>query len=137
MATPERRTAPSVPAPATAAATGPVGPVPVVAPLGWLVILSAGIGLVLASWLLFGVEASGMWAGYRVGFIGTIAIAAAMALNTTMPAKPALGLIGLCGIILVICGVFVDQGTTVMITELVGGAGLLVGAGLYVSGRKS
>ncbi|MBZ5738985.1 hypothetical protein [Nocardioides mangrovi] len=136
MATPERRTAPSVPAhPSTSAV--PAGPVPVVAPAGWMLILVSGIGMVLASWTLFGVEASGMWAGYRVGFIGTVVIICAMLLNTSLPAKPTLGLLGLLGILTVLFGVFIDQGKTVMLTELIGGAALLVGTGLYGAGRKS
>lgn len=136
MATPERRTAPSVPAhPTTAVA--PTGPIPVVAPAGWMLVLVAGIGMVLASWTIFGVEADGMWAGYRVGFIGTVVVVCAMALNSSLPAKPTLGLLGLLGIGSILFGVFIDQGHSVMLTELIGGAAILVGCGLYGSGRKA
>lgn len=136
MATPERRTAPSVPA-RTSVVTAPAGPVPVVAPAGWLLILATGVGLVLASWTLFGTSASGMWAGYRVGFIGTIVILCAMALNTTLPKQPTLGLLGLLGIGLILFSVFIDQGRTVTLTEAIGGGALIVGTGLQASGRRA
>lgn len=108
-----------------------------VAPFGWILILATGIGLVLASWLLFGTTEAGMWAGYRVGFIGMIVILAAMALNTSLPKQPTLGLVGLLGIGLILFSVFIDQGHTVFVTELVGGGLLVVGSGLYASGRKA
>lgn len=135
MATPERRTAPGTPALPTGSAA-PAGPVPVVAPFGWLVILFAGIGLVLATWLVYGTGADGMWAGYRDGFIGTIVIICAMALNTSVSRQPVLALVGLAGILLVLFGVFIDDGQAVMIAELVAGAAMIVGAGLYGSGRR-
>lgn len=134
MATPERRTAPSVPA-HPVAATVPAGPVPVVRPVGWLVVLSAGLGIVLASWTLYGTDAAGMWAGYRGGFIGTIVVVCAMALNTSLPKQPILGLIGLCGIVLILSAVFIDQGRTVFLSEIIAGPAMLVGAGLYTAGR--
>jgi len=136
MATPERRTAPGTPALSTGVPAA-AGPVPVMAPLGWVLILVAGIGLILASWLLYGQEASGMWAGYRDGIIGTVVILAAMALNTSLPAKPALGLLGLCGVLLVLFAVFLDDTTKIFVTELVGGIVLLVGTGLQAAaGRR-
>lgn len=135
MATPERRTAPGTPAVPTA---GPVasGPVPVMSPLGWVLILASGIGLILASWLIYGNEADGMWAGYRDGIIGTIVVLAAMALNTTLPKQPTLGLLGLCGILLILFAVFLDNETAVLVSELVAGIVLLIGTGLYASGRR-
>ena len=136
MATPERRTAPGTPA-LPSGAQAPVGPVPVVSPVGWLVVLFAGIGVVLATWMVYGKGADGMWAGYRDGFTATIVIVCALALNTSLPKAPALGLIGLSGILLILFGVFIDDGLTVAITEVVGGAAMLVGAGLYAAGRKA
>jgi hypothetical protein len=135
MATPERRTAPGTPAIPTGA-PAPAGPVPVMAPLGWLLILASGIGLILSTWLLYGTEYDGMWAGYRDGFIGTIVVLAAMALNSSLPKAPALGLVGLCGILLILFAVFLDNSTHVFISELVAGIGMLVGVGLYASGRR-
>ncbi len=129
MATPERRTAPGTPALSTAPAAA-AGPVPVVAPFGWLLILASGIGLILASWLLYGTTADGMWAGYRDGIIGTIVIISAMGLRTSVSPRPILALTGLCGILLVLFAVFLDDGGTIFINELLFGVMLLVGTGL-------
>lgn len=132
MATPERRTTstPAVPTSPTAS-----GPVPVMGPLGWVVILSAGIGLILASWLLYGTEYDGMWAGYRDGVIATVVVVAAMALNTSLPQQPFLGLVGLAGILLVLFAVFLDNDTKVFLSELISGVAMIAGAGLYATGR--
>lgn len=134
MATPERRTAPGTPAVPTAA---PVvsGPVPVMAPFGWLLIISAGIGLIMATWLAYGTDYDGMWAGYRDGIIGTVVVLCAMALNTSLPQRPVLGLLGLSGILLILFSVFLENETAVFISELSTGVVLLVGTGLYASGR--
>ena len=136
MATPERRTAPGTPALPTGA-PAMSGPVPVMAPLGWLLILTAGTGLILASWLVYGAEASGMWAGYRDGIIGTVVVLAGMGLNSSLPKQPLLGLCGLSGILLILFAVFLENETAVFISELASGIVLLVGVGLYASGRRS
>jgi hypothetical protein len=136
MATPERRTAPGTPAVSTGAPAA-AGPVPVMAPFGWLLILAAGTGLILASWLLYGAEATGMWAGYRDGIIGTVVVLAGMGLNSSLPKAPLLGVCGVSGILLVLFAVFLDNETAVFVSELVGGIVLLVGVGLYASGRRS
>lgn len=132
MATPERRTdqLPALPQ------SSPGSPVPVAAPLGWALSVAAGIGLILASWLLYGTSADGMWAGYRDGIIGTVVLLAAMALNTTLPKRPAIGLLGLCGALLVLFAVFINEGQAVFITELAGGVVLLVGTALLAAGRR-
>ena len=135
MATPERRTATGTPA-VPVAAQAPAGPVPVMGPLGWLLIMGSGVGLILASWLLYGTEYDGMWAGYRDGIIATIVVIAAMALNTTLPKQPILGLLGVCGILLILFAVFLDNETAVFISEIVAGVVLLSGVALYTSGRK-
>ena len=135
MATPERRTAPGTPVVHSGAPVAS-GPVPVMAPLGWLLILVSGIGLILASWLLYGTTADGMWAGYRDGVIGTTVLLSAMALNSSLPAKPFLGICGLAGILLILFAVFLDDATAVFVSELVAGIGILVGVGLYTSGRR-
>jgi hypothetical protein len=131
MATPERRTT-NLPAVATPAA----GPVPVVGPLGWVLTLAAGIGLILATWVLYPGDYDGMWAGYRDGIIGTVVILAAMVLNTSLPAKPALGVLGLCGVLLVLFAVFLDDSTKVFVTELTAGIVLLVGTGMQASASR-
>lgn len=135
MATPERRTAPGTPA-VPAATQAAAGPVPVVGPFGWLLIMSAGVGLILATWLLYGTQYDGMWAGYRDGVIGTTVVVAGMALNTTLPKQPIVGLLGLCGILLILFAVFLDNETVVFLSELVAGVVLLAGVALYTSGRK-
>lgn len=135
MATPEHRTTPGTPA-VPAAAPAAAGPVPVMGPLGWLLILSAGAGLVIATWLLYGNEYDGMWAGYRDGIIGTIVVLGAMALNTTLPKQPILGLLGVSGILLILFAVFLDNETAVFVSELVAGVLLLAGVALYTSGRR-
>ncbi|MEP9365123.1 hypothetical protein ABLE68_19320 [Nocardioides sp. CN2-186] len=136
MATPERRTAPGTPVVHTAPASAS-GPVPVLAPFGWVLILVSGIGLILASWLLYGNEASGMWAGYWAGIIGTVVVLAAMALNTSLPEKPTLALLGLCGVLLILFALFLDDEQVVVVTELLAGIGLLAGVGLRVVGTRS
>lgn len=100
------------------------------APFGWLLIVVSGLGLIMATWLLYGTSEDGMWAGYRDGLIGTVVIISAMALRTTLPAKPILGITGLCGILLVLFAVFLDDGGAIFISELAAGVGLLVGTGL-------
>jgi hypothetical protein len=136
MATPERRTVPGSPA-VPVAAQAAAGPVPVMGPLGWLLIVGAGVGLILATWTLYGTGATGMWAGYRDGVTATVVVIAAMALNTTLPRQPILGVLGLCGILLILFAVFIDDGTVVFISEIVAGVVLLAGVALYSSGRRS
>ena len=134
MSTPVKPSGSSVPA--VAAPAAPLEPVPVLAPFGWTLILSSGIGLMLATWLLYPLDAAGMWAGYHDGFIATIVIACALALHTSLPKKPTLGLLGLCGILLVLFGLFLDNPTKVAISEVVAGGLLLAGTALYASGHR-
>lgn len=135
MSTPVKPSGSSVPA-VPAAPAAPLEPVPVVAPFGWILILTAGIGLILATWLLYPIDYDGMWAGYRDGFIATIVVLAALALNTSLPTRPVLGLLGLCGILLVLFGLFLDNPTKVMVSEVTFGALLLAGTALYGSGHR-
>ena len=128
MATPARRT--EIPGPS------PAGPVPVLAPVGWMLTLGAGITLILASWLLYPTDYDGMWAGYRDGFIGTVVIVASMVLRTTLPKRPVLGLLGLLGIALVLFAVFVSEGTDVFVVELVAGIALLVGTAFQAGSER-
>ena len=134
MSTPVKRpdATPAVPAaPAT-----PLEPVQVVRPFGWILIVAAGVGVVLATWLLYGTEAHGMWAGYRDGFTATVVLVCAMALNSTLPKRPFLGVVALAGILLILFAVFLDNSTQVFVTELVGGAAMLAGAILYGAGDR-
>ena len=134
MATPVQRTS-HVPA-HTAADHSSAEPVPVVAPLGWLLALVGGIGLVLATWLIYPIDDDGMWAGYRGGVIGTVVILAAMSLRTSLPARPAIGLIGLSGVLLVFFAVFLDNAHRVLVSELAAGIVLLLAAGLQAAGPR-
>ncbi|WP_133058890.1 MULTISPECIES: hypothetical protein [unclassified Nocardioides] len=135
MATPVRRPSASVPATPTSGYT-PAAPVPVVAPFGWILALSAGIGLVLATWVLYPIDYDGMWAGYRDGIIGTLVIIAAMWLRSSLPAAPALGLIGLCGVAAVLFAVFLDNSTKVFVAELAAGIVMLVSAAFQASALR-
>ena len=134
MSTPVKRpdATPAVPA----APAAPLEPIPVVRPFGWILIVASGIGVVLATWLIYGTEAEGMWAGYRDGFTATVVLVCAMGLNTTLPKRPLLGIIALAGILLILFAVFLDNTTQVFVTELVGGAAMLAGAILYGAGDR-
>ncbi len=135
MSTPVKRpeATPAVPA----APAAPLEPVQVVKPFGWLLIVASSIGVILATWLLYGVEAEGMWAGYRDGFTATVVLVCAMALNSSLPKRPFLGIIALAGILLILFGVFLDDTiTAVTVTELGGGALMLAGAILYGAGDR-
>jgi hypothetical protein len=138
MATPVQRTS-HVPASSAAHPTTghqPVEAVPVVAPLGWVLAISGAVGLLLATWLVYPIDYDGMWAGYRGGIIGTVALVAAMSLRTSLPARPAIGLIGLCGVLLVLFGVFLDNPHRVLVSELAAGVVLMLAAGLLAAGSS-
>lgn len=131
MATPVRRPSASVPATYT-----PAAPVPVVAPFGWILALAAGIGLILATWMLYPTDYDGMWAGYRDGIIGTLVIIAAMWLRSSLPTAPALGLIGLCGVAAVLFAVFLDNSTKIFVSELTAGIVMLVAVAFQASALR-
>jgi hypothetical protein len=114
----------------------PAEPVSVVGPLGWILVLTSGIGLLLATWMLYPTDYDGMWAGYRDSLIATVVILGAMALNTSLPKRPTLGLLGLSGILLVLFGVFLDNPTEVFLAEVVSGALVLAGAGMIAAGLR-
>ena len=136
MATPDRRPSASVPATYTPGTYTPATPVPVVAPFGWILALAAGIGLVFATWVLYPATAEGMWAGYRDGIMGTLVIIAAMWLRSSLPAAPALVLIGLCGVAAVLFGLFLDDTTVIFVSELVAGILMMLGAALQAGALR-
>ena len=79
-----------------------------------------------------------MWAGYRDGIIGTVVVLAAMGARTArcpkQPlARPAAVWPASCSILF---AVFLDNETAVFVSELVAGIVLLVGVGLFASGRR-
>jgi hypothetical protein len=135
MSTPVKPSGSSVPA-VPSAPVAPLEPVPVVGPFGWTLILTAGIGLILATWLLYPIDYDGMWAGYRDGVIATVVVLAGMGLNTSLPKRPQLVVLGLCGILLVLFGIFLDNPTKVLISEVAAGGVLLAGTALYASGHR-
>jgi len=135
MATPVKAGS-NVPATATTTTIVPAEPVHVVGPFGWVLILVSGIGMILATWMLYPPDAEGMWAGYYDGFMATIVVVCAMALRTTLPKQPLLAICGLCGILFVLFGVFLDNSTWVTVAELAFGALLLIGTGLYAAGTR-
>ncbi len=134
MATPVQRTS-HVPV-HPSADLPPAEPVPVIAPFGWLLALVGGVGLLLATWLIYPIDYDGMWAGYRGNLIGTVVVVAAMWLRTSLPARPAIGVIGLCGVLLVLFAVFLDNSQRVLVSELAAGIVLLLGAGLQAAGPQ-
>ena len=136
MATPVQRTShvPASPAAHPTTDHTPVEPLPVAGPVGWVLALSGAVGLLLATWLVYPLDYDGMWAGYRGSLIGTVVIVAVMWLRSSFPAMPAVGLIGICGALLVLFGVFLDNPTAVTVSELSAGVVLLLAAGLLASG---
>lgn len=114
----------------------PAEPVHVVGPFGWVLVLAAGIGMILATWLLYPTDAEGMWAGYYDGFMATIVVLCAMALRTSLPKQPILGVLGICGILFVLFGVFLDNSTWVFVSEVVFGGLLLAGTGMVAAGER-
>lgn len=122
--------------PATATPITPAEPVHVVGPFGWVLILASGIGLILATWLLYPLDAEGMWAGYRDGFTATIVVVCAMALTSSLPKRPIIGILGIAGILLVLFGVFLDDSHVIFLSEVIAGAVLLAGTGMYAAGHR-
>lgn len=108
--------------------TQPTGPVPVAAPFGWMLMLGGAIGLLFASWVLYGRDAHSMWAGYRDLTFATVVIVCALSLRSSLAAKPAIGVAALSGLALILLGVFAADHTVIQISEIVGGAVILFGA---------
>ena len=135
MSTPVQRPESSTPA-LPVAPPPPLEPVRVVAPFGWVLIVGAAVGIIIATWVLYPTDGTGMWAGYRDGFMATICLASACALNTSLPKRPFLGVIGLCGVLMVLLAVFLDDPTVIFVTEIVGGGVLIAGALLYGAGDR-
>jgi hypothetical protein len=135
MATPVKRDS-NLPAQHTQSPYTPAAPVPVVEPFGWMLALAAGIGLILATWMLYPIDYDGMWAGYRDGVIATVVVVAALALRTSLARGPALAVLALSGVLLVLFAVFLDNPTKVFVCELTAGIVLLVGTGLQAAGSR-
>ena len=111
-------------------------PAPVLAPLGWVVVLVASSFAVFATWYLFPIDAEGMWAGYRTGMVATAAVLLALALRTSLPRTPVVALIGLCGALLVLFALVYNTTTAIFVTEIGGGVAIVLGAVMCALGRK-
>lgn len=135
MSTPVQRPEAATPAVPVAPAERR-GPVPVVAPLGWVLIVAASVSIIIATWVLYPIDGTGMWAGYRDGFMATICLACALALNTTLPKAPFLAIIGFCGVLMILLAVALDDPTTIFLTEVIGGSVLVAGTLLYAAGSR-
>jgi hypothetical protein len=126
----------SAPATFDRAAYATTTPSPVAGPLGWVLVLAAGIGLMLASWTIYPTDYDGMWAGYRDGLIATVAVIAALALRSSLAGRVSLAVLALCGLLLVLFAVFLDNTHVVFVSELAAGIVLLVGTALQAGGAR-
>lgn len=137
MSTPVRRTdAPTTPA-TVEPTLAPVEPLPpVVAPLGWLITLSGSIALLLCAWLIFPNDHDGMYDGYRASILATVVLIATLALKVDIARIPLLAIIGLCGLASLLAGIFQDSATGTMISEIGGGAAILIGVAMMASSPK-
>jgi hypothetical protein len=129
-------TTPAKPSDVSAPAVPAYEPVPVLAPFGWLVVMSAGALIVLSTWFVYPNDADGMWAGYRDGMVSTAIVLGAFVLRTRVAHTVALGVIGLGGALLVLFSLVYDDPTTIFVTELGGGVLVLLGVLLSASGRR-
>lgn len=129
-------TTPAKPSDVTAPAAAAYQPVPVLAPFGWMLVLSAGMLVVLSTWFMYPQDADGMWAGYRGGMVATAVVLASFVLRTRASHRPALAVIGLGGALLILFSLVYDDSTTIFVTELGGGVLVLLGALFSASGRR-
>lgn len=129
-------TTPAKPSDVTAPAAAAYQPVPVLAPLGWVLVLTTGILVVTSTWYVYPQDAAGMWAGYRGGMVATVVVLASFVLRTRVSPGPAIGVIGLGGALLILFALIYDDPTSIFVTELGGGVLILLGALLCAAGRR-
>lgn len=129
-------TTPAKPSDVTAPAAAAYQPVPVLAPLGWALVLTTGILVVISTWYIYPQDAAGMWAGYRGGMVATVVVLASFVLRTRVSPAPAIGVIGLGGALLILFALIYDDPTSIFVTELGGGVLILLGALLCAAGRR-
>lgn len=132
MSLPVSRPEASTPAtPETVTQQPYVAPPPVAGPLGWALALGAATALLLSSWMLYSTATpDGMWSGYISQSFALVIILAALSLKVDLPAAPAIGVLFLCGIGLVLVGIFANSSTTVMVSDLSAGIVVLIAATL-------
>jgi hypothetical protein len=105
--------------------------------LGWLLTMLSALGaLVGGSWLWFPQDSVGMWAGYWVSACSTIAIFGALSLRTSLPKALGLAAIVVAGGVLVLLGALRDYPTSISVTMILGGAGMVLGALMQVDRRR-
>ncbi|WP_244928184.1 hypothetical protein [Nocardioides sp. W7] len=129
-------TTPAKPSDVTAPAAAAYEPVPVLAPLGWVLVLITGLLVVISTWYVYPQDAEAMWAGYRGGMVATVVVVASFVLRTRVNHAPAIAVIGLGGALLILFALVYDDTTSIFVTELGGGVLILLGALLCASGRR-
>lgn len=103
--------------------------------IGWVLIVAASSGVMLAAWMLFGLEADGMWAGYWASMLGSFALLGACLLRTTLPAAAGLALTGANGAGLILVGIVQGYSAIITIPLIAGGALIVAGTALTASSR--
>ena len=111
----------------------PYTPAEAVSSLGWLVMTVGAIGMLLSSWILFGAQADGMWAGYRCEPLAMIVLLAALALRSSLAKVPSIGIGFVCGIALVLFGALVDDPIRIVLPEILFGLTIIVGSALQLA----
>lgn len=96
--------------------------------LGWYLAVASAVGALLSSWALFPMDSVGMWAGYWVSGCTTMAILGAMMLRTSLTKALGVAITAMPGGLLLLFGALRDYPTTIKVTLIVGGAGIVIGA---------
>lgn len=97
---------------------------------GWGLVLGSGAAVLGFSWTLFPLDNGGMWAGYWCSLLGTIVLMAGLGLRTSLPRLPLLATAGGSGALLILVPLLRDWGTFATTTMVIGGAVVILGAGL-------
>lgn len=137
MAVPERRPdqTPGLPGPQETAAQLAGAPRDQPRDFGWVITLLGAVGVLLASWTLFGLESEAMWAGYWVSLFGTAAIVGAAWLRSSLPTAPGVALTGLSGLGLILIGALHDYSLVIQLSMILGGAIVVLGAAMQAAPR--
>jgi hypothetical protein len=97
--------------------------------LGWLLTMVSALGaLVGGSWLHFPQDSVGMWAGYWVTGCSTVAILGCIFLRTSQPTALGVAATAIPGAVLLLLGGLRDYPTSITVTMIAGGAGIVIGA---------
>jgi FtsH-binding integral membrane protein len=101
----------------------------VIRDLGWLLTMLSALGaLVGGSWMHFPQDSVGMWASYWVTVCSTVAILGCIFLRTSMPTALGVAVTAMAGGVLFLVGVLRDYPTSISVTMIAGGAGIVIGA---------